>query len=183
MRALQILLTFPAHPTVDELTVLCSALSIPLGALESGGWGVKGDKVACSSHLSTCPTGQTGLRRITALFSTPWFKVFLLASSPAYPTTHSCSPHLRSIQTWHPVSLWAPQLRTRPFLSPQLPCLSLGSLVLSSHFTERGTEVLSKQAGSQGHRQGQRQCQDSDSGVSDSKALNLWVAQRFGLGG
>lgn len=183
MRALQILLTFPAHPTVDKLIVLCSALSIPLGALESLGWGWR-SKVACSSHLSTWPHWPNRAEEDhSQSFSTPWFKAFLLASSPAYPTTHSCSSHLRSTQTWHPVSLWAPQLRTRPFLSPQLPCLSLGSLVLSSHFTESGTEVLSKQAGSQGHRQGQRQCQDSDAGVSDSKALNLWVAQLFGLGG
>lgn len=113
------------------------------------------------------------------LFFLTFVQAAPLPSSTAYlpaPPPNSYSSCPRRLQTQHPASLEAPQLGTPLWSpSPHTP-LSISSLfcslILSSHFTDGETEVLRKGAGSRG----QWQCQDSDSGLSDSKALNLRVA-------
>lgn len=97
---LQTPLTFPGHPRVRELTVLCSALSIALGTLESQSGGERGGGrglAVCPSHPSACPASQTA-EEDHSPFSTPLSRLLPSASPP--PTLPPQKP-----QTWHPAPL------------------------------------------------------------------------------
>lgn len=174
-------LTYPiSHPTVSELTVLCCALNIPPGSLEfqkaaSREW----NNVVCPSHLSAPSASQKGLRRThsqiffhTSVHAVPCFLFPCLPRhlAPTHPTPEAfrdgTQHHLWALQLG--TLLWSPSPHNPPSILS-----SLGSPVLSSRFIDGGTEVLREGAGSQGHRQGQRHCQDSNSYLSDSRALNF----------
>ena len=92
------------------------------------------------------------------------------------PRSHHPHPPPQSLQRRHPASLMG-LTAGNPVPVPVMPnspsiSSSLGSLILSSGFTGGGTK-----RGGRVPRQGQWQRQDSNSGLSDSKALNSHAAQ------
>lgn len=162
------------------------------GILEVGaGCGGGRHEVVCASHPPASPAGQTGPRKIHGRFFLHTFVrpvPFWPLPLPT-PPPDSCSPH-NLPPTWQKPSEIAPSIPRGTHswelcsghCDAKLPVnliIILGSLSLSSRFIDGGTEVPREGAGSQGHRQGQWQHQDSNSGLSDTKALNLHTVRRL----
>lgn len=126
-----------------------------------GGW----NEVVHPSHPFASPISQTGAR-------TPLCQFFLHTSVhhflPSY-TLPTSSPSSHTSPSGKPSEM-APSVtrglcNQELYSGPRHLTLPPPHPVVSFHFTDGGTEVPRDRAGSQGHTQGQWQCQDSPKSV------------------